>query len=218
LRDAADPFASLDPVRIPVATRSLPGDDDPRWHGRVPSAVVRLGILCLFIVLIGMIRPRLTVEAAGWVLLGCGIFTVLAGLAFLGATRRVLNRFQQATGTFAIIDAVRLLVRRTGLPLLALAFFLVWTFVYLGLWWYSPDESFVGLAKEPRFADFFYYAVSTAFISPPGDIIATSRGARSATMIEMLTGFALLTAWLSSLFELRRESRPAAPVERGPEP
>lgn len=205
-------------MRIPVALRSLPGDGAPRWYGRVPSAVVRLGILCLFIVVIGMIRARLTQAAAGWVLLGCGIATVAAGLAFLGATRRVLRRVQQVTGTFRIIDAVRLLVRRTGLPLLALGFFLVWTFVYLGLWWYSPDESFLGLAKEPRFADFFYYAVSTAFVSPPGDIIARSRGARSATMIEMLTGFALLTAWLSTLFELRRESPPAEGVgERPPE-
>jgi hypothetical protein len=202
-------------VRLPVSPRSVPGDDEARWYGRVPSAVVRLGILCLFIVLIGMIRPRLSVEAAGWVLLGCGIVTILAAIAFLGATRRVFTRLEAVTGGIRAIDAVRILVRRTGLPLLALAFFLVWTFVYLGLWWYSPDESFNGLAKEPRFADFFYYAVSTAFISPPGDIVATSRGARSATMIEMLTGFALLTAWLASLFEIRR---PGTPEDQGPRP
>ena len=57
---------------------------------------------------------------------------------------------------------------------------------------------------HPRFADFFYYAVSTAFISPPGDVLARSRGARSATMIEMLTAFALLTTYLASFVDWQR--------------
>ena len=55
-----------------------------------------------------------------------------------------------------------------------------------------------------RFADFFYTAVSTAFISPPGDILAHSRGARAATMIEMLTAFALITAYASSFVDWQR--------------
>jgi hypothetical protein len=37
-----------------------------------------------------------------------------------------------------------------------------------------------------------------------------SRGVRSATMIEMMTAFALLTAYLSSFIDWR------APVERAP--
>ena len=111
-----------------------------------------------------------------------------------------------------ITTGLLLLLRRTGLPILGLSFFLVWTFVYLGLWWFRPEGSFTGLGAHPGFADFFYYAVSTAFVSPPGDILAQSRGARSATMIEMMTALALLTAYLSSLVDW-----PAAPdpdVER----
>jgi hypothetical protein len=79
-----------------------------------------------------------------------------------------------------------------------------------------PTAAFTGLPQHPRFADFFYYAVSTAFISPPGDVLAHSRGARSATMIEMLTAFALLTAYLSSFVDWygRREVSPPAPPER----
>ena len=56
----------------------------------------------------------------------------------------------------------------------------------LAVWWYHPAESFTGLVhqgQDPGFADFFYYAMMTAFISPPDDIIAASRGARSATLI-----------------------------------
>ena len=100
-----------------------------------------------------------------------------------------------------------MLVRRTGLPLLALTFFLFWTFVYLGLWWYRPEDSFVGIGDtvNPRFSDFFYYAVMVALTSPPEGIAPISRGARSATMIEILTGLALLTTYVSSLFELRRQ-------------
>ena len=75
--------------------------------------------------------------------------------------------------------------------------------------------AFRGLGPSPRFSDFFYYAVSTALISPPGDILAHSRGARSATMIEMLTGFAVLTAYLSSFIDWSRRSE-APPAEDTP--
>jgi len=73
-------------------------------------------------------------------------------------------------------EAVVLLLRKLGLPMLGLAFFLFWTFVYLMLWAIHPDEAFKGLDPHPRFADFFYYAVSTAFTSPPEGIGAGSRG------------------------------------------
>src|SRR5439155_10923484 len=99
-------------------------------------------------------------------------------------------------------------LRRTGLPLFGLVFFLAWTLVYVALWAVHPHEAFRGLPDAHRFADFFYYAVSTAVISPPGDIFAHSRGARSATMIEMLTAFALLTAYLSSFVDWYRRDPP----------
>jgi hypothetical protein len=99
-------------------------------------------------------------------------------------------------------------LRRTGLPLLGLVFFLGWTVVYVALWAIHPEEAFTGLPDAPRFADFFYYAVCTALISPPGDIFAASRGARSATMIEMLAAFALLTAYLASFVDWQPAERP----------
>jgi hypothetical protein len=175
-------------------------------QSRLPAGFVRLLVLCLFIVVVGMIRPRLDRSDAGFVLLGCGLVTLAAGLAFAGATRRIAGHLPVVSTSWRLVDAVRLLLRRTGLPLLGLAFFLLWTFVYLGLWWYHPEETFTGLPAQPRFADFFYYSVSTALTSPPQDIIAATRGARSATMIEMLTGIALLGAYLSSFVQLRRKT------------
>lgn len=171
---------------------------------RLPAGALRLAVLCLCVVAIGMIRPRLTSETAGWLVLSCGLLTAGAAAAFLAATRRAAARLPLVRGSLRAVEAVLLVVRRTGLPLLGLAFFLFWTFVYLALWWYAPQESFAGLPERPRFADFFYYAVMTALTSPPEDIVAASRGARSATMIEILTGIALLTTYLSSLLEARR--------------
>lgn len=178
------------------------------WPSRVPAGLLRLLALCLFIIVIGMIRPRLDRDEAGYVLLACGLLTLSTVLAFAGATWRVAGHLPVLSTSWRLVDAVRLLFRRTGLPLLGLTFFLFWTFVYLGLWWYHPEETFTGLSERPRFADFFYYAVTAALTSPPQDIVAASRGARSATMIEMLTGIALLGAYLSSFVQLRREAPP----------
>ena len=197
---------------MPLGIRATPLDTArPRW---LTTGTARLAILCGFIVVIGMIRPRRTPHAAGIVLIVGGV-TVAAGVAaFLGATRRLAARLPLLDRSQRIADALLLQLRRTGLPLLGLAFFLFWTFVYLGLWWFRPEGAFGGLGASPRFADFFYYAVSTGFISPPGDIVAQSRGARSATMIEMMTAFALLTAYLSSFVDWRAPAEPREEDER----
>ncbi len=151
----------------------------------------------------GMLSPRLSRTGAGITFfVGVGVFALAASF-FVGATRRLAERFGLLSDAHAAADAVLVTLRWIGLPLLGLAFFLAWTLVYIGLWWSHPHAAFTGLAAAPRFADFFYYAVSTAFISPPGDIFAHSRGARSATMIEMLTGFGLLATYLSSFVDWR---------------
>jgi hypothetical protein len=195
------------PLRMlpaPVATGR------PRW---LTLGTIRLGVLCAFIVGVGMIRPRLSPDSAGIVLLAGGALVATGAAVLFLTTRRLAAHLPLLDRSQRVADAILLVIRRTGLPLLGLAFFLFWTFVYLGLWWFRPEGSFTGLAPDPRFADFFYYAVSTAFVSPPGDILAQSRGARSATMIEMMTAFALLTAYLSSLVDWRAPAGPDAERE-----
>ena len=168
----------------------------PDW---MTAGAIRLGILCVFIVLIEMLRPRLSPHSA-WLVVIVGAAIMIAGAAvFVGATRRLAERLPFLSGSQRLADA------GIGLPLLGLMFFLFWTLVYLGLWAFHPALAFRGLGASPRFADFFYYSVSTALISPPGDIIAHSRGARAATMIEMLTGFGVLTAYLSSFVDFGGE-------------
>ncbi len=169
----------------------------PTW---ITAGMVRLATLSAFVVGVGMIPFHLS-RHSSWIVVGCGAALVAAAAAVaFGATRRLEERLAIAGAT----EAFLLLLRRTGLPVLGLAFFLAWTVAYMALWASHPGTAFVGLPARPRFADFFYYAVSTAFISPPGDLLAHSRGARSATMIEMLTAFALLTAYLSSFVDWQR--------------
>lgn len=164
---------------------------------------MRLGLLCLLIVLIAMLRPRLDRESAAIVSAVAGGVAVAGAAVLLGVTRRLVQRFAILDPAHQLAGAVAVLLRRAGLPLLGLLFFLAWTFVYLALWAFDPQGSFTGLDPSPRFADFFYYSVSTALISPPGDIFATSRGVRAATLIEMLTGFGLLSAYLTSFLDFR---------------
>jgi hypothetical protein len=198
----------------------------PGW---LTAGALRLLALCALIVAVNMVPLELT-EGRAAVILFTGVGLVAAGIAvFVLATVRVSHRLPfAAAGGRQTAEAILLLVRRTGLPLLGTAFFLAWTVVYIGLWWVHPDptgadnrdQAFTGLGEVPRFADFFYYAVCTAFISPPGDIFANSRGARAATMIEMLTGLGLVTTYAGSILDVGRRgadaeapAMPIAPVD-----
>jgi hypothetical protein len=187
------------PLRLPELALHT---ERPTW---ITAGMIRLGLLSAFVVAVGMIPLRLTPDDA-WIVVGIGGAIAAASLAVLLGTTRALGRRLKLRWAG---DAFLLVLRRTGLPLLGLAFFLGWTVVYVALWAVHPLEAFRGLSPRPRFADFFYYAVSTAFVSPPGDVLAHSRGARSATMIEMLTAFALLTTYLAAFVDWHR-SEPAS--------
>lgn len=194
-----------------------PALDVIRLAGLLRSGI-RLIALCAFIALVGMLSPRLGSGGAGAVA-AVGFAAVIAGgIAFAVAAHHV-DRTGSSSGAVRAVQAALVILRRLGLPLLALAFFLLWTFVYLALYAVHPDAAFTGLPKDasPRFADFFYYSVMTALVSPPGDIIAASRGTRSATMIEMLTGLSLLATYLSSLVDLPgRKSDPQSQTAQNP--
>jgi hypothetical protein len=180
----------------------------PGW---LTAGAVRLGMLGLFIVLVEMVRIRLTPSTAGWAVLVGALAALAGGGFFLVATRRLARRLPLPDQAERVTDAVFVNLRRIGLPLLGLAFFLLWAFVYVGVWWAHPEEAFRGLEAHPRFADFFYASVSTAFVSPTGDIVAHSRGARAATMLEMLTALALLGTYVSSFVDWHRPEPPAEP-------
>jgi hypothetical protein len=175
---------------------------------RLPSVMrgagIRLLSVCGAVWAIGMLSPRVTPHDAGViVLLGFGVVIGVAVLLAAG-THRILRRLRigfVARGV-AAAEALLVLLRAIGLLVLALGFFLFWTLIYLGVWWWRPHGAFAGLDPHPYFSEFFYYAVSTAFISPPGDILAKSRGARTATMVEIVTGAALLSVYIASFVNM----------------
>jgi len=190
------PLRPVDAIRIRAAR-----------SGWLTAGLAKLAVLSLFIVLVGMVRLHLTRTSATVSVIVAGVLTAAAVAWFLGAARRLARALPLLQAGERFTGAVLTELRRIGLPLLGLAFFLAWTFVYIALWAVHPGDAFRGLGDSPRFADFFYYAVTTAFISPPGDVFAHSRGARSATMIEMLTAFALLTAYVSSFVDWGRSEQ-----------
>jgi hypothetical protein len=159
-------------------------------------------VLIVAIVAIEMIPVRLTVERAWW-LFGVGLAAPVVLGALLGLRQHAAG-IRVVGGSVRMTDAILSRVRLVGLPLLGLAFFGFWTLVYTGLWAANPDEAFGGVGERPRLADFFYYAVSTAFTSPPEGIVAGSRGVRSATMIELFTALALISVYLSSFVDWQK--------------
>jgi hypothetical protein len=183
-----------------------------RLPGRVRAGAVRLLGACLAIWALGMLSPEIDRDRAivvlivGWGLIGAAVLVLLMG------TQRVLHRLDVPLLGAGVARAAALLLalRRVGLVLLALAFFLFWTLIYIGVWRAHPEGAFRGLHETPTFADFFYYSVSTGFISPPGDITAASKGARTATMIELLTGTAALAAYLGSFLDFGTSAATAA--------
>jgi hypothetical protein len=197
-------------VRIGIETPLHPD----RVPGVLRGAGLRLLSVCLAVWGIGMLSPRVTPHEAG-VIVVAGVLLVVGLAVLLGAgTRRVLRRLRirVVDRGVEVAEALLVLVRRIGILILALGFFLFWTLVYLGVWWWHPSSAFTGLSRHPYFSEFFYYAVSTAFISPPGDILAHSRGARTATMVEIVTGAALISVYLASFVDLR------GPPQPGPAP
>jgi hypothetical protein len=191
-----------------------------RLPGRVRAGGVRLLVACLAIWGLGMLSPQIDRDRAIIVMIvGWGVIAAAVLVLVLG-TQRVLHRLDVPLLGAGVARAAALLLalRRVGLVLLALAFFLFWTLIYIGVWRAHPEGAFRGLPGTPTFSDFFYYSVSTGFISPPGDITAASKGARTATMIELLTGTAALAAYLGSFLDFGASAATAAVAGESPPP
>ena len=144
-------------VRLPLVTQI----QSDRLPAVMRGAGLRLLWVCLAVWGLGMLSPRVTPhQAAVIVFVGAGIVIGLALLLAAG-TRRILRslRIGLVDRTVAGAEALLVLVRPIGLLVLALGFFLFWTLVYLGVWWWHPASAFTGLGPHPYFSDFFYYAV-----------------------------------------------------------
>ena len=79
-------------------------------------------------------------------------------------TQRIVDRLDVPLlgAGVARVAALILALRRIGLVLLAVGFFLFWTLIYIGVWRSASGRRLQGPAETPRFSDFFYYSVSTA--------------------------------------------------------
>jgi hypothetical protein len=103
----------------------------PNW---LTAGLLRPLVLSAFIVGVGMLSPRLDPDEA-WLVVGVAAAAAV-GIAFFATTRRLAARLPFLEDSTRVTDAVLLELRRIGLPLLGLAFFLFWTFVY----WHRADD------------------------------------------------------------------------------
>ena len=207
-------------MRLPRIDEHLAAGQRGGW---LSGAAVKFAVLCAAVAGIAMLSPRLSRTQAGVTALVGAVGILVGALALVMATRRLADRRSHQSSIPIeryMAGSFLALIRTTGVALLGLAFFAIWSFVYLAMWWFDPGHAFTGLSTTPRYSDFFYYSVSTGLISPPGDIIASSRGARAATIIEMLAGLALVTTYLSSFAVSETTARgndgPSPRSESGP--
>ncbi len=121
-----------------------------RLPGRVRAGGVRLLGACLAFWGLGMLSPEIDRDRAIVVLIvGWGV--IAAGLLVLAlGTQRVLHRLDVPLLGAGVARAAALVLalRRVGLVLLALAFFLFWTLIYIGVWRAHPEGAFRGLRGD----------------------------------------------------------------------
>lgn len=202
---------------------------------------VMAGLLTVLILL--PLRPA--PDTATWVsviLIGAGLAIAIGALTVL---RQLLSRLVALDGdTVSLLggrvtlpvpiigDNVRIvegslqLVRRAGVALPALIFFVFWALVYMLIWSRDPaacaadpalacDGAFWGTGSHPSLGDFVYLSVNMAFANPVPDLIAQSQLAKAAATLEVLTGIGLATLYAGSFFGLRDEQpqqRSSAPL------
>ena len=145
-------------VRLPLVTQI----QSDRLPAVIRGAGLRLLSVCLAVWALGMLSPRVTPhQAAVIVFVGAG---VVIGVARAARSRHAADPAAPADRPGRPNGgrrggAARAASARIGLLVLALGFFLFWTLVYLGVWWWHPAGAFTGLGPHPYFSDFFYYAV-----------------------------------------------------------
>ena len=174
-----------------------------RLPGKARGGALRLLAACVAIWVLGMFSPEITPNTAtivliiGWSIIGLIVLVLAIGTRrVVAAARRAAARRRRGARHRARAGAAQgghRAARARVLPLLDADLHR-----RLAL---ASRRRLQGLPPTPTFSDFFYYAVSTGFISPPGDITALSKGARTATMIELLTGTAALAAYIGSFID-----------------
>src|SRR5204863_8399157 len=104
-------------MRLPAARFDpITQADHPNW---LSAGLVRLLVLCAFIVLVEMLRPHLSPHSAGLIAIGGAVAVLVGAALFVGAARRLAAHLAFLSGSQRMADALVLQLRRIGLPLAA---------------------------------------------------------------------------------------------------
>ena len=150
-----------------------------RLPGKVRGGALRLLGACIAIWVLGMFSPEITPHTASIILIVGWSFIAAIVLVIAFGTHRVVERLDVpllGAGVARVSGAHAGAAQGRASSCSRSAFFLFWTLIYIGVWRSHPAGAFKGLPQTPTFSDFFYYSVSTGFISPPGDITAVQQG------------------------------------------
>jgi hypothetical protein len=206
----------------------------------------RFALMASILAALILLPWRPSPQTATWVsvvLIGLGLAIAIGALT---ALRRVLARLVALDGDTISLLGGRIelavpivgtnvravegslqLVRRAGVALPALVFFIFWALVYMLIWSRSPAAcaadpavacggAFWGAGADPSFGDFVYLSVNMAFANPVPDLMARSQVAKAAATLEVLTGIGLATLYASSFFGLRGEAPDPAAAANAP--
>jgi hypothetical protein len=122
--------------------------------------------------------------------------------------------FEETRTERALRVALRAAFRLFGRPAIALAFFLAAMLLHMLVWSTDPTScpatperscagAYYGAGTDPTPGDFLYFAVNTAFVNLPPDLLAASRLAHAAVVVELLAGVAIVTAFAQKFLGLR---------------
>ncbi len=121
-----------------------------------------------------------------------------------------------------VVDGAEWVARVFGRTLIALAFFMTWALVYLLVWSLDAEEcvlnpekpcdgAYRGVGEETTVGDFLYFSVNAALVNMPPDLIAHSREAHTALLLELLSGVAVVTGFAARFLGMKAQAVPSAP-------
>ena len=107
-----------------------------RLPGKLRGGALRLLGACIAIWILGMFSPEITPHTASIILIVGWSFIAAIVLVIALGTHRVVERLDlPLLGSGVVrVTALLLALRKVGIVLLALAFFLFWTLIYIGVW------------------------------------------------------------------------------------
>ena len=174
-----------------------------RWWGPIALALIAL----LFLTSVGIGKR-----------LGPQIMQAIRGEQPLSLWKGRVSLTVPQLGIERGVELFWQVLKRVGVLVPALMFFLFWTLIYITAWSWNPTTcsadpvqacagAFGGLGTHPIFGDFLYYSVNMAFANPVPDVIGRSHLVHSLNTVEVMSGIGLASLYAGAFFGLNQSAK-----------